>query len=167
MNLPPIPVDNSLIQAPPPKPGAKPTSLIGIITDPWILWFQELIVWLQRMPQRLATVNLSGQGAAILSTPIATGTLQATVMRVTYYLRITRAATVSSSLQIVLSWLDGTVACTFTGAAITANVTSATQTGTVTMRIDPASAVTYSTNYASAGATTMQYSIWVVAESMA
>lgn len=165
-NFPQLPTANSLIEAPAALPGERPKSLVGLLTNPWILWFQEVVTWLQRTSQRYATVDLTAQSASIASTAIPTGNLSAAKYRLTYYARITRAGSVSSSLTPALNWLDGGVSCTFTGAAMTGNTTATTQSGTVTFKSDAASAINYSTVYASAGATTAQYSLLLVLESM-
>lgn len=167
-NFPQLPTSNSLIEAPAPLPGERPKSLVGLLTNPWILWFQEVVTWLQRMSQRYATVDLGTPpiSASIASTPIPTGNLSAAKYRLSYYARITRAATTSSSLIVTVNWLDGGVSCSFSGTAITGNTTATTQSNTVTFKADAASAINYSTTYASVGGTTMQHGLLLVLESM-
>lgn len=132
---------------------------------------QVLIDWATNLgsdvdasPARLNTVTETAQTAAIGTTSIPTGALGAGLYRVSWYVRITRAATVSSSLTVSLGWTEGTVPLTLNGAALTGNTTGTVQSGSALLRIDSSTPITYSTAYASSGATAMEYRIDVVLE---
>jgi len=63
-----------------------------------------------------------------------------------------------------VQWTVGGVACTKTYTALTGNTTSTVLAETLPVRIDANTSLTYSTTYASVGATVMQYGLEVIAE---
>lgn len=118
-------------------------------------------------PRELGSgVTLTLQGASIGSTSIYSSAIPAGLYRISYYARITRAATTSSSLTIAFDWTDGGVGQTFTGAAITGNTTTTYQQASVTFRSDGNVPITYSTTYVSVGATSMQHNFLLVLEQL-
>ncbi len=133
--------------------------------SPWLMSFR----WLQFMRELTKAVNsnvrvissvaLTAQGASIVTTPFDTPALAAGLYRVTWYQRVTSAAGTSSSLTTTLSWTDGAVACSFSGAAMTGNTTSTVQSQTFMMNIDQSSPISYATTYASNTAGAMKYSL--------
>jgi hypothetical protein len=118
-------------------------------------------------PTRLRTESVAAQGASISAVPITLGPLAAGLYRVSYYARITRAATSSSSLTVSIGFTDGGASRTLSGAAMTGNTTGTVQSNTWLIRLDQASPVTYSAAYASSGATSMQYDATFVVEQVA
>lgn len=138
----------------------KSGRLIGAAYD----WFVRLPLTLSRSVERAHAVNLTGQSAAIAATDCSGGGLNAGLYRVSYYARITQAATTSSSLTVTLAWTDDTLTPSYSGAAITGNTTTTVQSGSILIDVDGAKAINYSTAYASVGATSMQYKLSVVVE---
>jgi len=136
----------------------------GWLQRVWADWFRTLAYRVDVSPFRVQTVSLTAQAATIPATAVPILLLVAGLYRVTYTVRITRAATSSSSATVTLGWTDGTVACTQAFAALTGNTTATVQTGTVLLRGDGASAITYSVAYASAGATSALYALDVCVE---
>jgi hypothetical protein len=131
----------------------------------WILWLQQsLVTRVQASSQWLQTVTKTTQSASIGSTSIPIGDLTAGVYRVSYYARITQAATTSSSLTVTIGWTETAVVLSVSGAAMTGNTTTTVQSGTVFLRSDKNASLTYATTYASVGATPMQYRLDVTAE---
>lgn len=123
-----------------------------------------------RAPSRQdPTPSLTTQGASIAATGLATVTSQG-LYRITYYVRVTRAATTSSYISLALSWVDGGVTQTADPAdlsgvtALTGNTVTSYGTGTYLVYIDAGTTPTYATTYASTGATSMQYRLAVVME---
>lgn len=149
-----------------PFPGKDPIAdrHTGRVTDPWAEWLSSLSQTVDTTPARLAEVTLTTQGAAIGTTGIPSGALAAGLYRVSWYTRITRAATTSSSLTVTIGWTESGVSLTTSGAALTGNTTGTVQSGSVLIRIDQGTPVTYATAYASSGATSMQYRLDVVLE---
>ena len=139
----------------------------GLLTDTWNDWFTDNQALLEKFPGRVGIpVSLTAQAASIAATDMSGGALSGGLYRVTYYARVTQAASVSSSLEVTLDWQDGGVAITFTGAAITGNTTASYGTYTLMIHIDSASPVRYSTTYASVGLGAMNYALYVVLEEM-
>lgn len=153
--------------APVRDPIAVPDQQTGLLMLPrvWIDWFTSLTIRVDSNPQSFSPVTLPAQGAAIGTTPLPVVT-NAGLYRITYYARITTAATTSSSLTITLGWTDGGNSCSLSGAAMTGNTVTTVQTGTAMVRSDQAGALTYATAYASVGATSMQYSLDITVEQM-
>jgi hypothetical protein len=133
---------------------------------PWLDWLLEAATRLNASPFRVQTVALTAQGAAITTTAIPTPVLPQGLYRATYSLRVTRAASSSSSATVTLGWTDGGVACSQAFAAVTGNTTATVQTGTFLVRSDADEDITYAVAYASVGATTMQFSLDVVLEAV-
>ena len=134
---------------------------------------QEIVDWLLEQQQRsedtserLGSTALTNQSASISATPVPVPSLTAGLYRVSYYARITTAATTSSSLTVTIAWTDGTIAMTQAGAALTGNTTATQQNGTFFIQDDANASITYATTYASNGAGEMKYSLYVVVESV-
>lgn len=127
----------------------------------WIQWFTGVYTALRAAARNIGSVSLEAQSAAISATAIQTPDLTAGLYQVTYAARITQAATASSSLTVTVTWTDGGVTCTQSGAAMTGNTTSTVQSGVIVLQSDAASTVRYSTSYSSTGATEMQYQLAV------
>lgn len=109
----------------------------------------------------VATVTLTAQAAAIGTTTLLS-LPAAGLYRISYYHEITRAATSSSSTQLTLSWTAAAAQST-AGASIATNVLGDIARGTLVVRVASGS-ITYSTTYASSGATTMQYGLTITVE---
>jgi len=152
VNLPPIPYS-----APIEEGGTNP------ISQAYYLWLFELQGRTESAAESLDTISLANQGAAISATPIVV-TETAGLYRISWYLRITTAATTSSSATVTIGWTESGVALTKSGPAVTGNTTTTTDTGTFLIRADAATALTYAVAYASSGATAMKYRLDVVVE---
>ena len=137
----------------------------GLITQPWIDYFNQFGVQIQNAATSVKSASVSAQTASIGATDIAGGSLSTGLYRLSYYTRITRAAGVSSSLEVTLDWQDRGQALSFTGAAIVGNIVTEFQQDTLFLRIDGGVApVRYSTTRVSVGVPTMEYSLDVVLE---
>jgi hypothetical protein len=153
------------VLAPFPERDALIDRVTGLLKPPyWPKWFRNLYDTVSACPERLQTVSLTVQGASIATTPIPLQNFPQGVYRVTWYARITRAATVSSDLTIHVGFLDDTVACAVDGAVGSGNTTATWHSGTVVITSDLDGPITYSTTYASVGATSMQYKLTIVLE---
>jgi len=134
---------------------------------------QELVDWFLEQqqrnndsPEQLTAVALEAQAASIATTSLPLGDLTAGYYRVNYVARITRAATVSSSLTVTIGWTTGAQAVSIPGAAMTGNTTATVQTGVIFMKNDANAPITYSTAYVSNGATAMQYALDLLVEQL-
>lgn len=108
--------------------------------------------------------SATAQSASISATPIPLGTLAAGWFRVSWFVRVTTAATTSSSLIVTIGSTDSGVSTTQSGAAMTGNTTGTSQGLAVLVHSDQAAPLTYATTYASVGATPMAYKIDVLCE---
>lgn len=134
----------------------------GQVTRVWTDYFTSLQTTVDATVQRVNSVSLDSQGASIAATDMSGGTLSAGLYTLSYYARITRAATTNSSLTVTLDWQDEGTAPTYSGAAMAGNTTTTVQSGTLLIDVDGSSPVRYSTTYASTGATSMQYKLRIV-----
>lgn len=132
------------------------------ISEVWRLWFRETKRVVDATPERVVTKQLTAQTASIATTSLPLSVTTG-LWRVSWAARITRAATTSSSLTVTIGWTD-TVALTSSGAALTGNTTTTSQSGMLLIAADGNTPMTYATTYASAGATTMQYKLDIVVE---
>lgn len=160
--IPQPPMRDSILELP-ERPNEKPT---GLASFEWIKWFLLLIEGLNAAPQQIRTVALANQSAAIATTAFPLPALQPGLYRVSWFLRIVQAATVSSSVAVTFGGTDAAVAYPQSGPAETGNTVSTVQSGEKLMRCDQATALTYATAYATVGATPMKYDLEIVVEKL-
>ena len=135
----------------------------GSIAEPWRLYLRQQSSEVASAPTRQGQTALTAQAASLSATAVPV-TVTDGLWRLSFYARLTQAATTSSSLIVTLKWTDGGVLCGLSGAAITGNTTDSVQSGTALVRADGNTSLLYQTTYASVGATPMQYQLDVVAE---
>ena len=141
----------------PPAPFQNPIAGNGgLASEVWNRWFSQMLTSLESCMSVAGSTTLTGQAASIGATAFGDA-LPAGLYRVEYHMRVTQAATVSSSLTFTVSWTDGGVAQSYSWAAMTGNTTATAQSAATLVHVDPGSSVSYATSYASAGATPMQY----------
>jgi len=160
----PPPVRDAIARQARPEFRGKIDPLAGLVGDVWVEWFTQLTDDVDSTSARIGGVSLTSQAASIGATDLSGGTISGGLYRLTYYARITQAASTSSSLTVSFGWTDGSVSPTYSGAAITGNTTTTIQSGSIMVKVDANSPITYSTTYASVGATPMQYKLEVVLE---
>lgn len=160
-----LPVDDPIAR--PRRKGLRPgekDDREGTITEVWIRHFQTLNQIVGNASERITTVSLATQGASIASTAFSLAALSAGRYRVSYFATITRAATTSSSLTVAVGFTNDAISKSFSGTAVTGNTTSTVQSNTWLLNVDATTPITYSTTYASVGATSMQYALEFVVE---
>ena len=165
MNIASPPMFEPIATAEDFRAGAKLPKLVAGIE--WIKWFGSLVLDVQKAPVRQASVRLTAQAASIGTTAFPLASIPPGLWRISYYARITQPASTSSSLIVTFGWMDGSVTMSYSGAAITGNLTTAAQFGTVVLRSDNTQPISYSTTYGSVGATPMQYELDMVCEELA
>lgn len=137
------------------------------ISKNWYNWLDTLRGRVDESPQAVETVSLPvTSNASIAATPILV-TQTAGLYRVSYYLRITTAAGVSSSVTVTIGWTESGVPLTLSGAALTTNTIQSVQTGSYLIRSDGAAPITYAVTYASNPAGAAKFRLDVVVESVA
>jgi hypothetical protein len=135
-----------------------------VLTRPWVAWLTELVQKVDKDATLVSEVSLTGKSASISATTFTRNIDAAGVYRISYFARITTAATTSSSLTVTMGGVNGGVTCAIAGAALTGNTTSTVQSGTVSLQVDASTNITYTTTYASSGATAMVYGLWMTVE---
>lgn len=145
---------------------AKVGNLVLYLSEDWQRWFREVKDAVDAGARGTGTpANLTAQSAAIPATTLLAVTATG-LYRVSNYLRITRAASGSSSATVTVRYTDGGVACSFAGAAVTGNTTSSVQTSVRLIRADQGTAITIEVAYASVGFPTMTYALDARVESL-
>lgn len=162
-NISPIPSDAPIVGVVrDPQTGQE--RLSKYMSDDFNNWLLELVTRQNNTPESVGnSVSVSAANAAISATPAYTVTSTG-YYRVSVYARIVGVAATSSSLTPTIAWTDGGVACSFTGSALTGNTTATVGSFTFLVRADQATAITYSTAYASNGAGEMDYDLVVTVE---
>lgn len=163
--LPAPPLDTPLNEPDPTGQSRLPPIAIN---KRWFQWLSNLGIGVDKRAERLsAPKQLTGQAASIGTTGLPLPSVSRGLYRVSYYARITTPASTSSSLEVTLSWTDGSIALSQTFAAITGNTTATSQSGTLFVRSDAAAPLSYATTYSSSGATPMQYRLDITVELVA
>ena len=164
LNDAPIPLYDPIARVKRKEYGKREDPLEGHLTRPWVDYFNNLVKTLAAAPSRKNVVELPAQQAAIGATDLSGGSLSAGIYRLSWWVRITRAATTSSSVTVTLDYSDGGAALAFSGAALAGNTITTWQSESKLIRVDVGSPVRYSTAYASVGAVPMQYALVFVLE---
>lgn len=143
--------------------GTRPGAVKWSMTKQFADWLLALVQRAQTVAVAVASLGLTAQSASLGLTavvPVASG-----VYRVSWHVRVTTAASTSSSIQVSVVSTEGGVACTQSGPAYAGNATNAPQSGTVLVHADPNTPISVSTTYASVG-TPMLYALDVVVEQL-
>lgn len=136
----------------------------GMIANSFLQWLQWLVGLVMRAPVRMTPdVNLTAQAASIAATDLAPVQYSG-VYRISHFLHITRAATTSSSVQLVVSFVSDGTTLTNTSTAVTGNTTTTFQTGSILVYIDGGTTPSFTVTYASVGATSAQYRLTLLLE---
>jgi hypothetical protein len=135
-----------------------------LLTRPWVAWLTDLVQKVDKDSTVVSAVTITAKSASISATSFPRTVLSAGLYRIGYFARVTTAATTSSSLTVTIAGVNGGVACSVAGAAMTGNTTSTVQSGNIYIQSDNSTALTYATTYASSGATAMVYGVWMTVE---
>lgn len=163
LNVVPLPTQDPIAHIRRPEFRDRKDPREGQVTQPWVDYFTALGTSQEASPIRIAQVGVTAQSASIAATDMSNGNLSGGFYAVSFYARITQAATTSSSLEVIVDWTEGGLAQSHTFAAITGNtVTSLLSDGLPLILVDPLSPIRYSTTYASVGGTVMQYELYIV-----
>lgn len=158
----PLPLTSSLLQLEPqsgkPLPGY-------VMSKEWAIALQDTIQPIGTSVQIYPVVALTAQSAAIGTTPIPLPAIPAGLYRLTYYARITTPGSISSSLAITFLWTDDTVSMSSSFTALTGNTITTGGSGSIMIAADAATAISYSTAYAS-NAAGMAYKLSILIEAL-
>lgn len=129
------------------------------------IWLSGLVQQQQSTARIVTAKRFVNQASSLAATGLnVTG---AGVYRVTWYLRVTQPASVSSSVTVTITATDQGNVCQQAGPAVTGNTVTTVQSGFVDVETDAASPVTVSAAYASIGATPLLYTLIVTCEQIA
>lgn len=159
MTLPPPPLRTPLVILD-PKEG-----VVGSMTRQFYNWFLGYNDRVNTGAYVVTAPSLTAQAASIGTTALVP-TAASGQYRVSWYLRVTTAATTSSSIAITIGSTESSIALTQDGAAVTGNLTTSMQSGSVIVSVDAGTPITYATTYASVGGTAMQYRLTVLVEAI-
>lgn len=138
----------------------------GQMAGPWREWYWlALIQRLQQAPQAKPVVHLAGQHASIGTTALV-ASASAGIYRVSWRLRVTTADGAASSIAVTILSVDGGVNCSEAGAALTADNVTLPKSGSILVRADASSPISFSTTYASTTPNAMQYALSIVVEAI-
>lgn len=138
-----------------------------LVTRVWQDYFTAINTRIDAAPQSATTpILLTGQTASIATTPIPIASVAQGVYRVGWYARATTSATVSSSLIVTVSSTDEGTTCSQASAAMTSNSTALPASGQFIVYCDRNSLISYSTTYATVGATSMIYKLIFAVEAV-
>lgn len=155
-----------------PAPISSPISdtdrtgkMTGFIPLMWSDYFNSIDMQLQGSYLVLSAQRIPVGSTAVGTTPLTESTLPAGLYRVAYYLVELQADNTASSVQITIGWTDRGAVRFLTSPALTTNNVSAAASGTLMLRCDRATAITYAVAYSSTGgAPKMIYSLDIVVE---
>lgn len=137
----------------------------GYVAPIWETWLRTLWNALNRTPQVLVSQTWTAQAVRIATTTVLVAPVTG-LYRLSYVVRVTQAATTSSSLQVTLGWTDGGQALTMLGESLIGNTVTTSETLSVLVRADAKTALTVAASYSSGGTTPMQFGLSVVAEAL-
>ncbi len=152
-----------------PKPLVVPRNEAVTIPKTWImtrLWqtlLDNLVAQLQASAGVEGTDHLTAQSASLPATAI-TAPIVGGLYRISFQLRVTQAATVSSSATVTVSWVGGGNTFTVSFDAVTGNTLGTQQSRDLPcIAVDADSEIEYSVAYVSVGPTPMIYALdWVL-----
>ena len=142
---------------------------VGAIRVSKISQYDAITTVSNGVPSELATVDLTAQVISIgLTTLYSIPAQKAGMYRISFYSKVTRAATSSSGLGgLTIRWTDpDAVAQSFSSANNTGNSTTSYIQNTVIIYCKASTNITYSMGYASSGATAMQYNLHIKVEAL-
>lgn len=150
----------SLSRFPSYQPPIEPTT--GLFAQPLLTWFRDLLGAVNATPQTVTggSISLTGQTAAIGTTPIPTGTLVEGRYSLAWYLQVVTPAGVTSDAQVTVSWTRHGVTQTYVGALKNGNATTTNEpNGPPLIHIDAGTPVSYAVAYNSNPAAAMVYDL--------
>lgn len=138
------------------------TGLMTRVFNQWLLALKRLV---EAAPSVVAIVaKITPALQAAIPTTSAYLTPQAGVYRISYVLRVTQAATTSSSVAVTFGWIRGGLPQSLAIAAIVNGGPTSLALGEVPLRADKGVDLTYTTAYASVGGIPMQYELDLIVE---
>ena len=151
--------------APPPL-RSRLVDAAGLMTREFNTWLRGLTGALNNTATLSTAPIVLTALSATLATSIALPAAPAGVYRLSYVVRVRQAATVSSSIAVLLQWKTSGITQALNLPALTTNTTTSLQSASIIAVVDGGSVITYGTTYASVGGTVMQYDLTVTVEAL-
>ena len=154
----PLPVETPLVRGPDiavlaallKNPNAAKDLQAYLITEPWATYLSQFTTSFGSIAQRVASATLLNQSASIALTTLPTQGSTG-VYRFWYEADIISPGA-TSSLIVTVTFTQRGITKSFSGAAMTGNLTTTIQSNTWILPVDANTPVQYSTTYASTGA---------------
>ncbi len=149
-----------------PKTGTASRYFRSWVTDPGqgnALGLNQAIA--QSVGQAVPVPVLQNKNASIPTTAFPLGSFPGGLYRLSWYLQITVADGVASSVQLIFGWTSQGRALTASGSAVTGDSLTTFQTGQAPLIYTDAGApITYATNYNSTTPNKMQHLLALIIE---
>lgn len=160
-NISQIPFGNDIVRT---EPGPDGTTRY-LVTNEWVDWLLVFLDELLTGVRRLVATLLTAQTASIGTTPLASGLASGTYFRVSYVAQVEQAATVSSTLTVIVSYVANAFTVQEASPAMVSNSPNLPQSGSFVICSDDAN-FSFSTIWGSVGATPMRYRLAIIAEAI-
>lgn len=141
------------------------SGLPNLISEQWRRFFASSTESLNTVPA-LVRVTKPNQTAALPLTALPATDLASGLYRVSVYTKIMTPASVSSSVQPLITFTDSAASCTFLGTANTGNTTTSVTCNTFLVRITQGTPISYEAAYTSTLAG-MAYDLEITLEQIA
>lgn len=165
IGIPPVPIRSPVLE-PPPAQGWLEALKRSVLHRELVRFLNILRDRVMASTNIIGTVDITDGDATIPPTDIPLPPLAAGTYRLSYDLRISRAATTSSSAGVTFGWTSGAVSCAQIFALVTGNTTASQTSDAITISADASSSITYALSYSSAGATSMTYNLGITVEAL-
>ena len=145
------PSDDAIAKGDPldPRSRTMPKLVIG---DRWRRWLSGLTVAVDTRPERKAVVKLTAQGAAIATTALPIGSVGPGLWGIYTHLRVSRAGSVSLTVQLTISWTDEDGnAQSEAGTSLSGNLLTTRDGRLFLLRPQNATVISYAVSYADGG----------------
>lgn len=139
-------------------PGKQPGDPGQMPSEDYLNFFYQMYLVLQSAARVAAQLVLKDLSAALGLTPIGADALGSGHYIVHYYLHVLTPASVSSQVQVTISWVDAGVAMSRTGVLVNGNLITSHDEDSFPLDADNAPAIEISTTYAAVG-TPMHYKL--------
>lgn len=152
-----------------PLPATTPVSdqKTGLMTGGWINWFSLYLLPRLTQSTPITVSKAYPANTASLGTTVIVPTANRGLYRISFWLHVTIADNVGSSMTITVQNTDNSDACTQAAAALTSNNPTMPQGVVFIVRADAGSAITFTVTYSSTGgAPKASYDLEVRAEPM-
>lgn len=162
----PLPFGEPIAKAPRPgyKPGEDPQA--GFMTLAWINSLTANQNQLDSMPVKVAAFSLTDQSAGIAATDMTDGKINTGQYRLSYWIGVTTAAAVNSTLRLDIDYEYRGVTKVLSGTDLAANSTAEVDDRVRFLTVDGNTPVRYTVDYSTGFGAPMQYDVFLSLENV-